>query len=513
MTSEQAPIAGFQLILLTVGVSLAVFMNVLDTSIANVAIPTIAGNLAISPDQGTWVITSFTVSMAISLPLAGWFGRRLGEVKLFIGSTLLFSLLSLLCGLAPNLTSLVVFRVLQGAVAGPMIPLSQSLLLNNYPKEKHGTALSIWSMTAVVAPVVGPLLGGWITDNYNWPWVFYINVPVGLIAVWITWELLRGRETSTERRPIDGIGLGLLVIGVAALQIMLDKGNDLAWFSSDTIRMLAVTAVVALSFFVAWELTEEHPVVDLTLFGQRNFTVATLAITFGFLTYFANVVVFPLWLQTEMGYTATQAGIASAPIGVLAVVVAPCMGLLMQRFDLRVLIMTAFLIFAAVSFWNVQFNTGVTLTQLMWPRLIFGVGMPLFFVPLMSMAFTGLPAQRVASASGLINFLRMLGAGFGASLGITLWDRRETLHDARLSEVVSTTSVLHQGQLAGLKALGLDAARSTAELAHAIQQQAFMQAMDDFSWLSGCIFLVLVAFVWLGRRNAGTAQAVVDSGH
>ena len=315
MTSEQAPIAGFQLILLTVGVSLAVFMNVLDTSIANVAIPTIAGNLAISPDQGTWVITSFTVSMAISLPLAGWFGRRLGEVKLFIGSTLLFSLLSLLCGLAPNLTSLVVFRVLQGAVAGPMIPLSQSLLLNNYPKEKHGTALSIWSMTAVVAPVVGPLLGGWITDNYNWPWVFYINVPVGLIAVWITWELLRGRETSTERRPIDGIGLGLLVIGVAALQIMLDKGNDLAWFSSDTIRMLAVTAVVALSFFVAWELTEEHPVVDLTLFGQRNFTVATLAITFGFLTYFANVVVFPLWLQTEMGYTATQAGIASAPIG------------------------------------------------------------------------------------------------------------------------------------------------------------------------------------------------------
>ena len=189
------------------------------------------------------------------------------------------------------------------------------------------------------------------------------------------------------------------------------------------------------------------------------------------------------------------------------------MGMLMQRFDLRVLIMSAFLIFAAVSFWNVQFNTGVTLTQLMWPRLIYGAGMPLFFVPLMSMAFTGLAPQRVASASGLINFLRMLGAGFGASLGITLWDRREALHDARLSEVVSTTSVLHQGQLAGLKALGLDAARSTAQLAHTIQQQAFMQAMDDFSWLSGCIFLVLVAFVWLGRRNASMARPIVDAGH
>ncbi len=513
MTTEQEPIVGFRLVLLTVGVSLAVFMNVLDTSIANVAIPTIAGDLAISPDQGTWVITSFTVSMAIALPLAGWFGRRLGEVRLFIWATLLFSLLSLLCGLAPNLSSLVLLRVLQGAVAGPMIPLSQSLLLNNYPKEKHGTALSIWSMTAVIAPVAGPLLGGWITDNYNWPWVFYINVPIGLIAVWITWRLLRGRETETQQRPIDGIGLGLLIIGIAALQIMLDKGNDLAWFSSHTIVALAVTAVVALSFFVAWELTEEHPVVDLTLFRQRNFTVGTLALSLGFLTYFANVVVFPLWLQTEMGYTATQAGIASAPIGILAVVVAPCMGLLMRRFDPRLLVMTAFLIFAAVSFWNVQFNTNVTIAELMWPRLIFGAGMPMFFVPLMSMAFTGLRPQRVANASGLINFIRMLGAGFGASLGITLWDRREALHDARLSDVVSTANVLHQGQLAGLKTLGLDAARSTAELAHVIQQQAFMQAMNDFNWLSGCIFLVLVGFVWLGRRNASAARAVADAGH
>lgn len=509
MTGNQTPITGFRLALLTVGVSLAVFMNILDTSIANVAIPTIAGDLAISPNQGTWVITSFTVSMAIFLPLSGWLARRVGEVRLFIAATLLFSLLSLACGLAPSLSALVFLRVLQGAVAGPMIPLSQSLLMHNYPKEKHGTALSIWSMTAVVAPVVGPLLGGWITDNYNWPWVFYINVPIGLASVWITWRILRGRETEIEHHPIDRVGLGLLTVGVAALQVMLDKGNDLDWFGSRTIQALAVTAVVALSFFVVWELTEEHPIVDLTLFRKRNFTVATIAICLGYLTYFANVVVFPLWLQTQMGYTATQAGIASAPIGVLAVFVAPFMGLLMKRFDLRLLVTTSFVTFGAVSFWNAGFTTGVTLPQLMLPRLIFGAVMPMFFVPLMSMAFAGLPPVRVASASGLINFLRMLGAGFGASLGISIWDRREALHDARLSEVVQ----LGHGHFDALKSLGADTAQSLAALAGAIRQQAFMQATDDFNWLTGMVFASLVAVVWLARRNVPAAAAAVDAGH
>ena len=509
MTANHPPITGFNLALLTLGVSLAVFMNILDTSIANVAIPTIAGDLAISPNQGTWVITSFTVSLAISLPLSGWMARRVGEVRLFTFATLLFSLLSLACGLAPGLGSLVILRVLQGAVAGPMIPLSQSLLLNNYPKEKHGTALSVWSMTAVVAPVAGPLLGGWITDNYSWPWVFYINVPIGLIAVWITWRLLRGRETEIQQRSIDKVGLGLLAVGVAALQIMLDKGNDLNWFSSSTVQSLAVVSVVALSFFVAWELTEREPIVDLTLFRQRNFTVATIAISLGYLTYFANVVVFPLWLQTEMGYTATQAGIASAPIGVLAVVVAPFMGMLMKRFDLRILVTLSFVTFGAVSFWNAGFTTGVTLPQLMLPRLIYGATMPLFFVPLMSMAFAGLPPQRVASASGLINFIRMLGAGFGASLGIALWDQREALHDARLSEVVAVS----HGQFAALQSLGASSAQGLAELAGSIKQQAFMQATDDFSWLSGCVFVALVVLVWFARRNVPTAAAAADAGH
>ena len=510
MTGNQAPITGFPLVLLTVGVSLAVFMNILDTSIANVAIPTIAGDLAISPDQGTWVITSFTVSLAISLPLSGWLARRVGEVRLFIATTLLFSLLSLACGLAPSLPALVLLRVLQGAVAGPMIPLSQSLLMHNYPKEKHGTALSIWSMTAVIAPVVGPLLGGWITDNYAWPWVFYINVPIGLASVWITWRLLRGRETEIENKPVDTVGLALLAVGVAALQIMLDKGNDLDWFSSRSIQALALTSLVGLAFFVAWELTEEHPIVDLSLFRQRNITVSTLAITLGYLTYFANLVVFPLWLQTEMGYTATQAGIAAAPIGVLAVVVAPAMGFLMKKFDLRALVTVSFMTFGAVSLWTARFTTDVTISQLMLPRFIYGATMPLFFVPLMTMAFAGLPPQKVAGASGLLNFMRMLGAGFGASLGISLWDHRQALHDARLSEVVS----VGHGTFSALQSVGVDAAQGTAQLALAIKRQAFMQATDDFAWLSGFVYLGLVLVVWLARKNAPVAGApAADAGH
>ena len=329
------------------------------------------------------------------------------------------------------------------------------------------------------------------------------------MAVWITWRLLRGRETERSQNPIDRVGLVLLTVGVGALQVLLDQGNDKDWFSSPVIRVLAVVSVVALSFFVAWELTEKHPIVDLTLFKQRNFTVSTIAITLGYLTYFANVVIFPLWLQTEMGYTATQAGIASAPIGVLAVAVAPFMGLLMQRFDLRMLTTLAFAVFAAVSFWTVSYTTGVTLQQLMLPRLVFGAVMPLFFVPLMSMAFAGLPPQRVASASGLINFMRMLGAGFGASLGISLWDRREALHDARLSEVVS----VGHSQFAALQSIGANTAQGLAEIASSIKQQAFMQATDDFAWLTGGIYLALIAVIWLARRNAPAANTVADAGH
>lgn len=329
---------GSRLVLLTFSVSLGIFMNVLDISIANVAIPTIAGDLAVSPDQGTWVITSFAVSQAIMLPITGWLAKRFGEVRLYVLSTFLFTVVSVLCGLSENLSMLVFFRVLQGAVSGPMIPLSQSILLANYPENKKGFATGLWAMVAVVAPIVGPILGGWITDNYTWPWIFYINVPIGIMSAVFTYILLTGRDTPIKKTPIDVIGLLLLTIGIGTLQILLDNGNDLDWFNSNVIIVLAVVSFVALSFLIVWELTAEHPIIDLFLFTKRNFLIGTLALTLGYFLYFSNVVIFPLWLQTQMGYTPTWAGLATAPIGILPFFISPLVGNYMGRFDLRLVV-------------------------------------------------------------------------------------------------------------------------------------------------------------------------------
>lgn len=505
MSPASAPLRGITLATLTVAVSLGIFMNVLDTSIANVAIPPLSGDLGVSPDQGTWVITSFTVSTAIALPLTGWLGKRFGEVRLFVTSVLGFTAFSWLCGLSTSLTMLIVFRVLQGAAAGPMIPLSQSLLLMNYPDEKKGIALSIWSMTAVVAPVIGPILGGWITDDYSWSWIFYINVPVGLISAYVTWIVLHGRETETASAPVDVVGLTLLVIGVASLQIMLDKGNDLDWFDSNVIVTLVIIGLVALSFFVAWELTDRHPIVDLSLFKKLNFTVGTVAISLGYMVFFGGVVIFPLWLQTQMGYTPTWAGLAAAFIGVLALVMSPIVGQAMSRIDLRLMVSFAFLVFAAVSFWNASFNTDVAFSQLVLPRLIFGLGMPCFFIPLIAMSLSGLPPNRVASASGLTNFLRILGGSFGVSLSVMLWDRRQALHDFRLSEHISAYSPVSRQSLDQLQGLGLDPLAASAALARTVSHQAFMLSTNDFFWLSGWTFLGLLGLVWLARPPFSTA--------
>ena len=499
MSPTPGPLRGAALGVLTIAVSLGIFMNVLDTSIANVAIPTLSGDLGVSPDEGTWVITSFAVSTAIALPLTGWLGKRFGEVRLFVASVLGFTLFSWLCGLSTSLTMLVVFRVLQGAAAGPMIPLSQSLLLMNYPAEKKAVALAIWSMTAVVAPVIGPILGGWITDDYSWPWIFYINLPVGLVSAYVTWILLRSRETETARVPVDVVGLLLLVIGVASLQIVLDKGNDLDWFGSNVIVSLSVLSLVTLSFFIAWELTDHHPIVDLSLFKEINFTVGTVAISLGYLAFFGGVVIFPLWLQTQMGYTATWAGFAAAFIGVLALVASPIIGRLMSTVDLRAIVSFAFVVFAAVSFWNASFNTQTAFNQLVLPRLVFGLGVPCFFIPLIAMSLSGLPPNRVASAAGLTNFLRILGGSFGVSLSILLWDRRQELHDYRLTEHLSVYDPLTQQSLDQVQRLGLDPLAGAASLARSVSHQAYMLATNDFFWMSGWIFVALLVLVWFAR--------------
>src|SRR5215470_16769671 len=401
------PLTGATLALGTVALSLATFMNVLDTSIANVSLPAIAGDLGVSSDQGTWVITSFAVANGISVPLTGWLTRRFGQVKLFTSSIVLFVIASAMCALAPTLPLLIIARVFQGAVAGPMIPLSQALLLASYPKNRAGMALAMWSITTLVAPVVGPVLGGWITDNISWPWIFYINVPVGIAAALATWAIYHKRETPTAKVPVDAIGLSLLVIWVGAMQVMLDKGKDLDWFNSPTIVTLACVAVVGFAIFLIWELTEEHPVVDLSLFRSRNFTVSTIAMLFAYGLFFGNVVLLPLWLQQYMGYTATLAGWVLAPVGLLAILITPIVGRTINKVDPRIYVTGAFGIFALVLFMRSHFNTSADFKTLMIPTIIQGAAMAIFFIPLITLALSGLPPARIPSASGVYNFARI----------------------------------------------------------------------------------------------------------
>src|ERR1700761_5948209 len=377
---QPQPLHGTALTIGTIALSLATFMNVLDTSIANVSIPAISGDLGVSPDQGTWVITSFGVANAISLPLTGWLTRTFGQVKLFVWSVALFTVASFLCAAAPSIGMLILFRVLQGAVAGPMMPLSQALLLSSYTKERSGAALGMWAITTLVAPVVGPVLGGWITDNISWPWIFYINVPVGIVAGIATWVIYKKRETPTASLPIDKVGVGLLVIWVGALQVMLDKGKDLDWFNSGQIITLAVVATVGFTIFLVWELTEKHPVVDLSLFARRNFAVSTVAMLLAYGLFFGNVVLLPLWLQQYMGYTATWAGLVLAPVGFLAIFLTPFVARYSNRVDPRIFVTISFSVFALVLFMRSRFNTDATVETLLIPTLIQGLAMATFFI-------------------------------------------------------------------------------------------------------------------------------------
>ena len=329
------PLTGAKLAIGTVALSLATFMNVLDSSIANVSIPAISGDLGVAPNQGTWVITSFAVANAISVPLTGWLTQRFGQVRLFITSIILFVLSSWACGLAPNMGMLITARIIQGAVAGPMIPLSQALLLSTYPPAKSSMALALWGMTTLVAPVMGPILGGWISDNMSWPWIFYINIPVGIGAAYATWAIYKDRESPTRALPIDKIGLALLVLWVGSLQLMLDRGKELDWFNSTEIVVLTVVAIVGFAFFLIWELTEDHPVVDLTLFKGRNFSAGVVAISVAYGLFFGNLVILPLWLQTIVGYTATDAGLIMAPVGIFAIILSPVIGKNLPKMDAR----------------------------------------------------------------------------------------------------------------------------------------------------------------------------------
>lgn len=503
------PLSGMRLVLLTISLSLGIFMNVLDVSIANVAIPSIAGDLAVSPDQGTWVITSFAVSQAIMLPLTGWLARQFGEVRLFVYSTFLFTITSLLCGLSYNLPMLVFFRVLQGAVSGPMIPLSQSILLNNYPVARKGFATGIWAMTAVVAPIVGPIMGGWITDNYSWPWIFYINLPVGIISAIFTAILLTGRETPINRSRVDYVGLIFLILGVGCFQILLDNGNDLDWFHSNVILALGIISFISMCFLIVWELADEHPVVDLTLFANRNFCLGTIALTLGFMLYFGNVVIFPLWLQTQMGYTPTWAGLAIAPVGIVPFVLTPFVGYYMHKIDLRLVVSIGFIFFSGTCFWNTSFYTQVGIAQLVQPRFVQGFGLAFFFVPLISIIISEVPPERIASALGLSNFCRIIGGSFGTSISVTLWDRRESFHHSRLVENINAFNPIANQYVHQLNNLGFSGLKSFQAITNTITNQGFMLATNDFYWLCGWVFIGLIFVIWFAKPPFESKGAVV----
>ena len=480
-------------------------MNVLDTSIANVSIPAIAGDMGVSPSQGTWVITSFAVANAISVPLTGWLTQRFGQVRLFTASVLLFVIASWLCGLAPNMPMLIFFRVLQGLVAGPMIPLSQTLLLASYPAAKAGTAMAMWAMTVLVAPVAGPLLGGWITDNISWPWIFYINIPVGLIAAGLTWSIYRERDPGPKRVPLDRIGLVLLVLFIGAMQIMIDKGKELDWFNSGEIVVLAVVASVSFLFFLAWELTDRHPIVDLRLFARRNFVLGVLALSIAYGLFFGNVVLLPLWLQQYMGYTATWAGLATAPVGILAIVISPWVGKNVAKIDPRKLASVSFIGFGLVLWMRSHFNTQADFTTILIPTVLQGAAMAFFFIPLQAIVFSGLTPDRMPAAAGLSNFVRITAGAIGTSLFTTMWESRAVLHHAQIAESVNRGNDTAVQTLAQLGAGGYSPEQALASINRLVDQQAYTLAVTDMFQLSSILFVALLALLWATRPKAGAA--------
>jgi DHA2 family multidrug resistance protein len=394
-----------------------------------------------------------------------------------------------------------------------MIPLSQTLLLASYPPARAGSAMAMWAMTVLVAPVVGPLLGGWITDNISWPWIFYINVPVGLLATVMVWSIFRHRGAPPRKVPLDRIGLGLLVLWVGALQIMVDKGKELDWFSSTQIVVLALLAVVGFVVFLIWELGEEHPIVDLRLFARRNFVTASLALSVAYGLFFGNVVLLPLWLQQYMGYTATWAGLAMAPVGIMAMVLSPWVGKNVGRIDPRKLATVAFVVFALVLYLRSRFNATADFGTVLWPTVVQGVAMAFFFIPLQTITFSGLQPQQMASAAGLANFVRITAGSIGTSLFTTLWDTRASLHHANLVESVATGRAAADQALAQLQASGATPEQALGQVSRMVDQQAFTMAATDLFLVSSWLFLALIAVVWMSRPQRGAAPGAGGGAH
>lgn len=497
-----APMTGFRLAVATIALGLGSFMNILDLTIVNVAVPTVAGDFAVTPTEGTWVITSYSVAEAIMLPMAGFIAGRYGEVRSFVLGTLLFTLASAICALSVSFPMLLAGRLMQGVFGASMIPLSQTLLTSIFPPHQRGVALGIWAMTTVVAPIAGPLAGGWLTDNASWHWVFLINLPVGVVVGATVWALMAERDViSPEKRhqKIDWIGLCFLVVGIGSLQILLDKGNELDWFSSNVIIALAVTATVAILLFVAWELGEPAPLVDLRLFARRNFLVGALSLWIGAMAFFAVVVIVPLWLQTHQDYTPFWAGKAVALGGVFPFILGPIIGAFIGRIDARLIVTFGFVVFALVGYWSANFTPDIDYWSLATSRLFMGLGIVCFFLPVVTISLSGLPPERVAAASGLGNFMRNLGISFGTAITTWLWASHANASHAILMENVHDYNPLLRQYLERLHELGMRDDVALAHLEQLITNQAYTIATDHILTISATVMIALVPLIWWAR--------------
>ena len=495
-------------------VMLATFMEVLDTSVANVALPHIAGNLSATVDETTWVLTSYLVSNAIVLPLAGWFSSLMGRKRFYMMCVALFTMSSFLCGLAPTLTMLVLFRILQGLGGGAMQPIAQAILVESFPREEQGMAMAVYGMGVVVAPIIGPTLGGWITDNFSWRWVFLINIPIGVLSLALTAALIFDPPYLVRRKlgtfPIDYTGLGLLVVGLGALEIVLDEGQREDWFSSGLITAACVIAVVALVTLVFWELRQKEPVVDLHLLRDRNFTVATVTMfMLGFVLY-GSTMLLPVFLQTLLGYTALLSGLVLSPGGFAVVLLLPLVGQLLRKVEPRWLVVVGVAISAAGLFRMSHFNLEIDFRTAMMARVVQSAGLAFLFVPINTMAFAFVPKHRTNYATGLINLARNIGGSAGIAVVTTMLARRSQFHQHTLVAHMTPLDPAYQQALEGarqmLMAQGASAADALAQaqalLYGMMQRQAAMKAFIDNFWMMGMMFLVIIPLMFFMKRTA-----------
>jgi MFS transporter, DHA2 family, multidrug resistance protein len=485
----------------TFSVMLATFMEVLDTTVVNVSIPHIAGNLASTNEEGTWVVTSYLVSNAIVLPISGWLANHFGRKRLLLTCVAGFTVTSLCCGMATSLTQLIVFRVLQGLTGGGLQPLAQAILLETFPKERHGHAMAAFGIGILLAPILGPTLGGWITDNYTWRWVFYLNLPVGVLSLFLMNRFVF--DPHYVRRgdgKVDLWGIGFLALGIGSLQVFLDTGQRKDWFASAYIRTFATLCVVGLVALVVRELMTDHPVVDLRVLRNRSFSAGVFLISMlGFVLY-ASLVLLPLYLQTLMGYPAYNSGLALSPRGIGALLFTPLAGHLTTKIDPRRILAVGFVLGSITMFQLSGLNLYAGFWDIFWAQVLQGVALSCLFIPLMALSMARIEPERMGNATSIFNLMRNIGGSVGIAIMTTFLARRAQLHQNHLVSHVRAgdlkTLTLLQGLQAKFHAQGFDAVTSShkalAAMYGMVQAHASMLAFVEAFWIMGVVFLLML---------------------